>query len=75
MMNKYLYDLLDSLAQELYFEYEGKPCLVSPVTRQDIDLCYGDFEGHYTSIEEVLSAKVFHGKSLNEIADVIELMN
>lgn len=75
MINKRLYDLLDSLAQELYFEYEGKRCLVSPVTRQDIDLCYGDFEGHYNSIEEVMLAKVFNGKSLNDIADAIKLEN
>ena len=74
-MNKYLYDLLDSLVNELYFEYEGKRCLVSPHTRQDIALYYGDFEGHYNSIEAVLSAKVFNGKSLNDIADVIELEN
>lgn len=74
-MNKQeLYDYIDSLTCDIEFEYAGVHGAICPTSRRDIDVCFGDFDKKYSGIEEVMSDKVYFGKSLNEISDDLDIL-
>lgn len=55
------------------FEYQGKKCGVDPFSMGRFCLWFGDEDKYTTSIEETMTTKFFNGKSLNEIAGLIEI--
>ncbi len=69
-----LYDIIDSLASDIDFEYDGKHGAICPFSRTDISLSYGDEAHDHTSIADVMDDKIFNGKCLNEISEQIVLM-
>ncbi len=59
---------IQSLATHILFDYKGVAGGVDPFNAGDFDLWYGDVYLKAHSIEEVMTAPVFDGKSLNDIA-------
>lgn len=66
-----LFELIDSLAGDIDFEYNGKHGAVCPFSREDIAVSYGDDAHSHTCIEDVMNDKMFDGKCLNEISEQI----
>ena len=55
------------------FKYHGKNCGVDPFSMKSFCLWFGDEDKYTNSIEETMTVKFFDGKSLNEIAQIIEI--
>lgn len=66
-------DYVGSLVSHITFEYNNKNCGVDPFRKDCFEMWYGNEVMTATSIDEVLTTPFFEGKSLNEIANVIEL--
>ena len=55
------------------FKYQGKNCGVDPFSMKKFCLWFGNKEQYTTSIEETMTTKFFGGKSLVEIAELIQI--
>lgn len=66
---------ISELVTHVTFEYRGKQCGVDPLSATDIEMWYGDEEVTAKSIDEVMSVSFFDEKSLNDIADKLEMIN
>lgn len=69
-----LTEMINSLADDIDFEYDGKHGAICPFSRTDISLSYDDQAHDHTSIADVMNDKIFNGKCLNEISEQIVLM-
>lgn len=71
-------DLRDEIASkvaDVSFNYNGKSAGIFPEVHDSIPtyvVCFGDEEKVYSDIDEVMSDKFFDGKSLAEIAEIVE---
>lgn len=68
-----LKDWIMSLTQDIEFYYNGVHCLINPYNHHKFYMGYKDIDKYYTDIDDLMSDPVFEGKSLNEIAEQIEL--
>ncbi len=73
MKPKDLRDWLDSLTQDIDFLYQGVCGSICPLSRERIELCYGDNYATAYSINEAMSIPFIDGKSLTELCEVIEI--
>lgn len=62
---------IDSLTQDIVFEYLGTYGSICPFSHSDISLCYGEKEQSFTSIDSLMYAPFFKGKSLAEICNKV----
>lgn len=67
MKKEDLRDWIDSLTQDIDFEYLDVSGSICPFSRSDISLCYGDKEQSFDSIDSLMNEPFFKGKSLAEI--------
>ena len=63
---------IESLANHVLFDYNGKTCGVDPFNAHHFEMWYGDQDYDATSIDDIMNARLFDGKSLTEIFDQIE---
>lgn len=73
MKSEDLYELIDSLSHDIEFEYNGKHGSVCPFSHTDIAISYGDIEKMHTSVLDAMNDKIYDGKSLNQIADQLDV--
>ena len=73
-----LRQLINSLATDIEFEYNGKHGAICPINRQHIDVCYGEYnipgdciEKVCHSLDEVMKLEFIDGQSLNQLCDKI----
>ncbi len=60
---------------DVSFVYHGKSAGIFPEVHHSIPtflVCFGDKEREYSDIDEVMSDKFFDGKSLAEIAEIVD---
>lgn len=60
---------------DVSFNYNGKSAGIFPEVHDSVPtyvVCFGDDEKVYSDIDEVMSDKFFDGKSLAEIAEIVE---
>lgn len=62
---------IDSLTDDIEFQYKGLWGAICPFTRTEISLCYNGFETTVDSIDKAMSTPFIDGKSLNEISTEI----
>lgn len=60
---------IESLTQDIVFEYLGVSGVICPFSRSDISLCYGEKEQSFDSVDALMSAPFFEEKSLTEICN------
>lgn len=65
--------LILSLLQDVVFEYDNKTCCINPWHEHKFELGYGDFIKDYSDIDELMNDKIFNGKSLCEISNIIDI--
>ena len=66
------WNISDQVFQAIEFDYKGIAGGVDPFSDTHFDVWYGEELYVATSIDEVMSVKLFDGKSLTEIVDEIE---
>ena len=54
------------------FIYNGKNCGIDPYSQNNFAMWYGDEDFNATSIDDVITVKLFDGKSLAQLADEIK---
>ena len=62
---------IDSLTQDITFEYAGVSGSICPFTRTNISVSFGDEEQTFHSIDDVLEKPFITGKPLKEICKSI----
>ena len=67
-----LYDWIDSLTQDIVFQYHGVWGSICPFSRTNISVSYGDQEKTFDSIDAVLESTIVSGRPLKEICEQIE---
>jgi len=64
-------DYLAKLTSHITFEYNGQSCGIDPLSKNEFNMWYGSDEMTVNSIDKVMNANFFDGKSLEEIWDEI----
>lgn len=72
MNAKELYDWIDSLTQDIEFQYRGVWGSICPFSRTNISVSYGDEEQTFHSIDAALDTPFIDGKPLKEICSDIQ---
>ncbi|MCI8992292.1 MAG: hypothetical protein HFG80_06130 [Eubacterium sp.] len=70
-----LRDEISEQCNDVSFNYNGKSAGIFPKVHDSISIyvvCFGDEEKEYSDIDEVMSDKFFDGKSLAEIAEIVQ---
>lgn len=62
-----------SMTQDIDFSYKGIFGSICPFSENDIALGYGDIEVGVKSVDEAMDYPLIDGKSLNEMAELIEV--
>lgn len=62
---------IDSLVSHILFDYNGVPCGIDPLSREHIDMWYGQEDHRAKSVDEAMNVPLFDGKSLTQICDSI----
>lgn len=73
MKAKDLRDWIDSLTDDIEFQYQGKWGAVCPFNRQNISLCYDGKEMTVSSVEDAMKVPFVDGHSLEEISEELRL--
>lgn len=71
MNAKELRDWIDSLTQDITFEYAGVSGSICPFTRTNISVSFGDKERTFRSVNDVMEKPFIAGKALKDICDKI----
>lgn len=66
-------NLILSLVQDVVFDYGGKTCCINPSSANSFELGYNDDVKLYSDIDDLMNDPIFGGKSLTDIADIIEI--
>lgn len=66
-----LRDWIDSLTDDIEFQYKGLWGSICPFNRSNISLCYNEYEITVDSVDKAMSTPFIDGKSLNEISTEI----
>lgn len=68
-----LRERIDSLCTHILFDYNEKDCGVDPFSHSEYDMWYGDKLETFTSIDDVMKTPFFDGKSLEDIAELLDV--
>lgn len=68
-----LKELILSLSQDVTFLYEGVYACINPWNPHKIEVGYEDKVKVYDNIDDVMSDRFYHGKSLNEISEKLNI--
>lgn len=73
MKSTELRDWIDSLTDDIEFQYQGKWGAICPFNRQNISLCYDGKELTVSSVDEAMTEPFIDGRSLEEISEELQL--
>lgn len=62
-----LKDWIDSLTDDIVFQYKGIFGSICPFNRQNISVSYGENERTFDSIDDVMNSAFIDGKPLKDI--------
>ena len=65
--------LIDSLTQDVEFDYNGMHGSICPFSRSEIHVRFGEKTREFKSVDAVMDTPFFGGKALGEIADQLSL--
>lgn len=64
---------INSLVQDIDFTYDGVYGSICPFSRNNISLCFGQYEVTVGSVDEAMSTPFIQGKSLNEVCESLTI--
>ena len=73
MKAKNLKELILSLTQDVVFEYDGAVACINPWNEAKIEVGYDDNTKMYDNIDDVMNDPFYHGKSLQEISEQLNI--
>lgn len=73
MKAKELKNLILSLTQDVVFEYDGKVACINPWNESKIEVGYDNEIKTYNNIDDVMNDPFYHGKSLVEIVETLNI--
>ena len=73
MKAKELRDWIDSLTDDIEFEYNGIWGSICPFSRKCISLCYDENEVTVNSVDAAMNEPFINGRTLNEISEKLKI--
>lgn len=73
MSAKDLKDWIDSLTDDIEFQYLGVWGSICPFNRNNISVSYGDDERTFNSIDDVMNQPFITGKAIKDICEEFEI--
>lgn len=70
-----LLDILKECCNDVSFEYNGKPCGITPLVEDSIPTYHvwcGDEQFAFASAETTMKTRFFDGECLNDICELLE---
>lgn len=64
---------IDSLTQDIDFSYNGVLGSICPISRTEIDLCYGDTTVTANSVDAAMGLPFIAGHCLNEVCEKLDI--
>lgn len=64
-----LRDWIDSLTDDIEFQYKGVWGSICPFSRENISVSYGDKERTFSSVDELMDTPFVGGKPMKDICD------
>lgn len=64
-----LRDWIDSLTDDIEFQYKGVWGSICPFSRENISVSYGDKERTFSSVDELMDTPFVDGKPMKDICD------
>lgn len=74
MKAKEIRNIITSFLNDVMLDYHGDVIFVNPWNDNKFEFGYKDIDKTYTSIDELMSDKIYNGKSLTEIASEVKLL-
>lgn len=68
-----LKNLILSFTQDVIFEYDGAVACINPWNESKIEAGYDNKVKTYNNIDDVMNDLFYHGKSLTEIAEILNI--
>ena len=68
-----LKELILSLSQDVVFEYDGAVACINPWNERKFEIGYDDEVKIYDNIDDVMKDPFYHGKSLQEISEQLDI--
>ena len=68
-----LRDWIDSLTDDIEFEYDGIWGSVCPFSREYISLCYDEYAVTVNSVDAAMNEPFINGHTLNEINEKLKI--
>ena len=73
MKSKDLKNLILSLTQDVVFEYDGAVACINHWNENKFEVGYDNKVKTYDNIDDLLDDPFYHGKSLSEIAEELDI--
>lgn len=73
MSTQQLRDLILTFISDICFDYNNKSACINPWNEKKFEVGYGDEVRIFENIDDLMSTDMFDGKSLNDIATLIEI--
>lgn len=73
MEPKDLKDLILSFTQDIVFEYDGAVACINPWNAHKFEVGYDHKVKTYDNIHDLMEDPFYHGKSLSEIAEKLDI--
>ena len=61
-----------SCITDICFDYNGKSACINPWNHHKFEVGYGEQVETFSNIEDLMSAKIFDGYSLNDICETVD---
>ncbi len=75
MTAKDIRDIIMSFTNDVLLDYPGHDTIfINPCNENEFVFSYDDIDKTYTSIDDLMSDKIYDGKSLKDIAQEVTLM-
>ena len=68
-------DRLENLENHFLFTYQGRKCGIDPISKTHYDMWFGETSASAKSVEDAFSSKIWGGKDLSQIFDIIEIIS
>ena len=73
MTSKQIIDMITSFTDDVILYYGDEMIFINPCSNKEFIFSYKDIDKTYTSIEDLMSDKIFDGKTLSDIASEVTL--
>ncbi len=73
MSNEKIRALILDFTNDIVFTYHGKTLCINPWNEKKFEVGYGDVGYDFNDIDDLMSAPILDGQSINQVAEQLQL--